>query len=439
MLKKFNSFITDHQLFKSEDKILLAVSGGMDSMVMTHLFYKAKLNFAIAHCNFGLRGEESDEDELFVKKITKKLKIPFYSESFETENFAESEKISIQMAARVLRYEWFNKLLIKENFQFIATAHHLNDTIETVLFNMVRGTGISGLHGILPKINNIIRPISFANKEEIYDYIVENQLSWREDSSNQSIKYQRNLIRNEVVPLLKTINPNLDNTIQQTVEKIGAVERIFNNYIKETEKKIGRFEHGAFFISIEKLLAEAEGQFILSEILKPFNFSFLQSKDIFSVFGAEPGKQFESPTHLMVKDRDQLVITPKSIEKYRSGIIEVDDEGFTNEIYSLKIKKVARENVKISSDRKIAMLDFDKLIFPLKVRRWKEGDWFCPLGMNKKKKLSDFMIDEKIPLNLKEKIWVITSNGSIVWIIGSRIDDRFKITDKTTQVYYINS
>ena len=225
MLKKFQNYIAAEQLFDLQDSVLLAVSGGMDSVVMAHLFFKAKFKFAIAHCNFGLRGEEADADEKFVKKLARKYKVPYFSEHFDTQAFADQEKISVQMAARVLRYEWFEKIRKEQQFQYLATGHHLNDMVETVLFNLTRGTGISGLHGILPKQDTLIRPMLFADKEMIYEYVVKNELLWREDSSNQSVKYQRNLIRNEIVPLLKNINPNLENTIRQTIEKVTGVEK----------------------------------------------------------------------------------------------------------------------------------------------------------------------------------------------------------------------
>jgi tRNA(Ile)-lysidine synthase len=434
MLKKFQSYIAEQQLFDLQDSVLLAVSGGIDSVVMAHLFFKAKLKFAIAHCNFGLRGEDADADEKFVKKLAKKYKVPFFSEHFETQAFADKEKISVQMAARVLRYEWFEKIRQRENFQYLATAHHLNDIIETVFFNITRGTGISGLHGILPKHQSVIRPLLFADKEMIYEYVVKNELIWREDSSNQSVKYQRNLIRNEVVPLLKNINPNLENTIKQTIEKVTAVEKIFENHVKKVKEKVYNERNQIHYIDFVSLENEPEKLMILSEILKPFNFSYIQTKDIIQTWQAEAGKKFESPTHILVKDRTELVITGKQLQPFMSAVIHENQNRFDNEALHLQLQELPREQIKILSDKKLALLDSDVLKFPLKIRKWKEGDWFMPLGMQKKKKLSDFMIDEKIPLNLKDRIWVLTSDDSIVWVIGQRIDDRFKITENTEKV-----
>ncbi len=438
MLKKFLTYINEKTLFQSDDKILLAVSGGMDSVVMIHLFAKAKFNFAVAHCNFGLRGEESDADEQFVKKLAKKYKVPFFSEQFETEAFAQQEKISIQMAARVLRYQWFESLCQNQGFVSIATAHHLNDTLETVLFNLTKGTGIAGLHGIQPKSGNLVRPMLFASRDEIYEYVVENQLAWREDSSNQSSHYHRNLIRNEVVPLLKTINPNLENTIENTVERVLAVEKILIAEMERLQKAVFREEAGAAYIDFELLQTEVEPVIKLHELLKPYHFTYTQIREIWASLSAESGKQFDSPSHRLVKDRTEFVITAKGLQDYIPAAIDEEQTSFQNEILSLKIQKVPAASYKISSSPKVAALDVSTLKFPLKLRIWKQGDKFCPLGMKQKKKLSDFLIDEKVPLNLKERTYVLLSGDDIVWVAGMRIDDRFKITKETTEVYQVS-
>jgi tRNA(Ile)-lysidine synthase len=439
MLEKFIAYIREKNLFAPEDKIILAVSGGIDSVVMCDLFYKAKFTFAIAHCNFGLRGQESDDDELFVKKLAKKYKVPFYVNTFETQTFAEKEKISIQMAARALRYEWFRKLLDTEGYAYIATAHHLNDTVETLLLNLTRGTGIAGLHGIQPKVNKLVRPLLFADKEAIYACVVENQLGWREDSSNESIKYQRNLIRNEVVPLLKTLNPSLETTMQQTVERLTAVEHLFNIEVEKVRQKLLHEKQGIIYIDFVLLQEQTEPLIKLYELIKTYHFSYTQAKDIWQILSAEPGRQFDSPTHTLVKDRTALIITGKHVHTFMGASIGEGQEVFSNELIELKLQELIAANFTIPTDTSIACLDRQLLQFPLQLRKWKEGDWFCPLGMNKKKKLSDFLIDAKIPLNLKDRIWVLTSNGSIVWIIGQRIDNRFKITDKTEHILQITA
>ncbi|MDJ1500853.1 tRNA lysidine(34) synthetase TilS [Xanthocytophaga agilis] len=438
MLKKFLTYINEKTLFQPDEKVLLAVSGGMDSVVMLHLFYKAKLNFAVAHCNFGLRGEESDADELFVKKLAKKYKVPFYSEQFDTEAFALQEKVSVQMAARVLRYEWFEGICKNNGFSVIATAHHLNDTLETVLFNLTKGTGIAGLHGIQSKNGRIARPLLFANREEIYEYVVENQLAWREDSSNQSSHYHRNLIRNEVIPLLKNINPNLEHTIEHTVDRVLAVEKIFLAEVEKTRAVVMRQEGGVTYINFEKLQTEIEPVIKLHELLKPFHFTYTQVNDIWQTLGAESGRQFDSPSYRLIKDRTELVITAKGLQSYIPATIDADTTQFQNEVVSLSIQKVSASGFKIPSSPKIAALDLATLKFPLKIRLWKQGDKFCPLGMKQKKKVSDFLIDEKVPVNIKERTYVLLSGDDIVWIAGMRIDDRFKLTKETTEVYQIS-
>ncbi len=437
MLDKFITYIREKALFGPAEKVLLAVSGGIDSVVLLHLFAEAGFSFGVAHCNFGLRGEESDADEAFVKKLAKKYKASVYTEQFETAAFAEREKISVQMAARVLRYEWFNKLLQAEGYAYVATAHHLNDTVETVLLNLTRGTGIAGLHGILPKNGRTIRPMLFVDKESLYDYVVENQLVWREDSSNETNQYGRNLVRNEVVPLLKQLNPNLEETLAHTVERVGAVERIFAARVDALRQAALRTDGEVHYLSLPALRGEPEPAIELWELLKTYHFNYAQATDVAAALDAEPGKRFDSPTHTLVKDRDQLVITPKPLAPFQTGKLDAGQAAFAHEGFRLGAQTLPVAGYKISTSPKVAALDLQTLKFPLRIRRWKEGDWFCPLGMTSKKKISDFLIDEKVPLNLKERVWVLLSGDSIAWIIGHRIDNRFKITDKTEQVYQL--
>ncbi|CAN5572297.1 tRNA lysidine(34) synthetase TilS [soil metagenome] len=434
MLESFLNFINKNNLFSREDNILLAISGGIDSVAMAHLFQEAGFNFAIAHCNFNLRGEESDADELFVRKLAKKLKVNIHVKQFDTLSFAEQEIISTQMAARNLRFKWFHQLIQEYGYSKVATAHHKNDSLETILLNLVRGTGIAGLHGILPSSGEIIRPLLFADKEIIYDLVAEKHLTWREDSSNESIKYKRNLIRHEVIPVLKQINPNLEETIETTIEKIRAVELVFQNYIKNIEQQVLINYGSEIYIDILVLKNQEEPKIILSTLLEKFNYSYHQSEEIYQKMENGTGKVFDSTTHRLNIDREKLYITEKNLSKFESEEIPVNAESFSKDEIKLNFSVIPIADFKMNSDPSIAFLDFDQLNFPLIVRKWKPGDWFCPLGMNKKKKLSDFMIDEKIPLNLKQKAYVLVSDDSIAWIIGRRIDNRFKITDKTVKV-----
>ncbi len=437
MLEKFLEYIKEKGLLSGEDKILLAISGGIDSVVMARLFRDAGISHGIAHCNFGLRGEESDADEKFVRKLARKADAPCYVKNFNTEQYAEDHRISIQMAARELRYNWFEKLAATEGYNYIALAHHRNDVLETILLNLTRGTGIAGLHGIAPKRGRFIRPLLFAGKEDIFAYVTKKQLTWREDSSNASTKYQRNKIRQEVVPVLEELNPNLSQTIQQTAEKISAVERFFYQEVEKVKESAIRRQGQDWILALDSVLNSTEPVLLLSQLLEPWGFSYTQAREIVAVYQQEDttsGKIFESNTHRLNTDRGQLIISPENLQIYQDLEIEEKDKEVVYGSRQFIFDTIKAEGYGISGDKNLAALDKDKLNFPLKLRSWKHGDWFCPLGMNQKKKLSDFMIDAKIPLNLKERIPVLTSGDSIVWIVGHRIDNRFKITETTNEV-----
>ena len=442
MLDKFLAYIAEKELFSENDKILLAVSGGIDSVVMLRLFAEAKLPFAVAHCNFGLRAEESDADEKFVRKLARKANAPCYVRHFETEQFAEDHKLSIQMAARELRYNWFEELAVSEGYAYIALAHQQNDLLETMLLNLTRGTGIAGLHGIAPKRGKFIRPLLFADKDEIFEFVTAKQIIWREDSSNASTKYARNKIRHELIPPLQELNPNLTQTIRQTAEKIGAVERFFYAAVSELREKALHPEGADWLVAMEPVMASSEPPLFLSELLSPWGFSYVQAREVVQVYqqeGTVSGKVFDSPTHRLNIDRRQLLISPKDLQEYQSLEFGEEDSPVEYGKISLELDTKEAEGYPIKADPMLAALDKDKLSFPLKIRKWKPGDWFCPLGMNKKKKLSDFMIDQKIPLNLKERVLVVCSGDSIAWILGYRIDDRFKLTDKSREVLEIKA
>ena len=442
MLQEFLAYISEKDLFSKQDRVLLAVSGGIDSVVMTRLFSEAGFQFAIVHCNFGLREEESDADEKFVRKLARKADVPCFVKNFDTEEFARDHKLSIQMAARELRYNWFEELAQAEGYDYIALAHHQNDQLETMLLNLTRGTGIAGLHGISPKRGRFIRPLLFADKEKLFGYVTEKQIIWREDSSNASTKYQRNKIRQEVVPVLEELNPNLSQTISQTAEKVGAVERFFYREAEKLKQESLQQEGQNWRIQLQPLLASSEPTLFLSEVLNQWGFSYPQAREILAVYqqaSTVSGKIFDSPTHRLNLDREQLIISPKDLQEYQSLEIGEEEETVTYINWKLHFRTLTAEGYKIKTDPKLASLDKNKLQYPLKLRKWKAGDWFCPLGMKQKKKLSDFMIDQKIPLNLKEHVLVLTSGETIVWVVGQRIDNRFKLTDKTTEVLEVKA
>jgi len=444
IIDDFFGFIKKEALFTKKDKILVAVSGGVDSIVLCELMHQSKFKFGIAHCNFGLRGKESDGDEKFVRNLAKKYGVPFYSKRFETEKYASDNKISIQMAARELRYNWFEEIRKKEKYYYIATAHHQNDVVETVLMNLIKGTGIAGLHGILPKKDYLTRPLLFANREEIEAFAMEHKLKFREDSSNASDKYMRNKIRHQIIPVMKEINPSLEKTFSENIESVKEVEKIVNKYVEDSNacksfyviSDSGNF-HG---ISIELLKDEPYKLTVLSNYLLEKGFRFDVIKEIInSLENPVVGKQFYSTTHIALIDRLAILFTErKDTIKYEFDIYNDTKEicyTYNKLLFTSKSKNKIGESLTTPN---LFHLDKGKLIFPLKIRLWRNGDFFYPLGMTKKKKISDFLIDAKLNIYEKEHLFVVTSGTDIVCVLGHRIDNRYKITDDTKKVFTIH-
>lgn len=431
MVKDFLDFISTNNLCDKGDKILLAVSGGVDSVVLVRLFKDAGFNFAIAHCNFQLRGSESDGDEAFVRELAGLNHVSCFVRSFDTKNYAAMHGVSIQMAARDLRYAWFADLIAEHGIKYIATAHHLDDSLETVLFNLAKGTGISGARGILPKQNNLIRPLLFASKEDILSYARNNGLQWREDSSNESTKYSRNLIRHEVIPVLKKINPSLVSTFMQTRQRLEDAEKVLMQKVDQVRSESFSFQGEDVYVPKEAIARQPAT--VVEELLKPYSVNWQQVQEILSGLDGLAGKVFLSGSHQLNIDRSHLIISPLKGE-VGEEYIQSQDEFVGNEVVKLRCY-LADDTGKVLRKKNEASVDFDRLNFPLKLRKWKEGDVFCPLGMRGKKKVSDFMIDEKIPLNLKERVCVIESAGEVVWVVGHRVDDRFKVRPDTKRIF----
>lgn len=436
MLQKFKTYYQKNELFKPSDKILLAVSGGKDSMAMLQLFIDAKLNFGVAHCNFNLRGAESDADEQLVMSVCEKHNIPFYQNSFDTKNYAEQNGVSIQMAARDLRYHWFNELSIENEYQYIATAHHKNDVAETMLINLAKGTGLSGLHGISKKAGKIIRPLLGFTREEIEEYVQENKVEYRDDKSNADNKYTRNSVRLDVIPLLEKINPNLIESLNQTANYLNDVELILQEKIEEEFRKCTEQKNGRTLFAIKKLQRLTPLSTYLYYFLKNYGFNATDISDIMDSLDEQSGKQFLSKTHQLVKDRGCLIL-----QEIRNNI---NEQLTINSIKELEIKlfwkveqHVSSIQFKIKKDTKYAYLDADKIEFPLIVKNWQEGDAFQPLGMKGKKKLSDFFIDNKVDVFTKQQIKILTQNNQIVWVVGFRIDETFKVTPNTKNILII--
>ncbi|MES2286778.1 MAG: tRNA lysidine(34) synthetase TilS [Bacteroidota bacterium] len=466
MIAALLNHIKKEKLFSTTEKVLLTVSGGIDSVLMCELFHKAGLNFGIAHCNFQLRNEESDEDETFVNTLAEKYNVPFHFIKFNTAVYAKKNKVSIQIAARDLRYQWFEEIRKEYDYNYVATAHHQDDSIETFFINLLRGTGISGLHGILPKHGAIIRPLLFTTKNEIESYAKKHKLKYREDSSNASDKYVRNKIRHHVTPVLKELNPGFENTFNKTINHLREVELIYKKDIETKRSKIVKQEKNNILISIKQLKKLQAITTYLYEFLKPYNYNTSTVEEIISTLDGESGKQFFSNSHRLIKDRELLIIEPRKesqeirIKKQETGIknqeLRNKKQGsgldtMDSEITVLKNQKeidldtlklsfkseVNSPDTEIQKSTSIAYLDLEKLEFPLEIRKWQKGDVFYPFGMKGKKKLSDFFIDKKLSLNQKENAWLLTSKGKIAWVIGQRIDNRFKITDKTRKIYIV--
>jgi tRNA(Ile)-lysidine synthase len=437
MLKEFRRYIAENNMLKSDSRVLLAVSGGIDSMVMAHLFGSSGIKSGIAHCNFSLRGNESDLDEDLVRKYADVNNLPYYSVRFNTKAFAAEKGLSIQMAARELRYKWFEEIRSLNGYDYIAIAHNLNDNIETLLLNLTRGTGITGLTGIRPVSNRIIRPLLFATRQDIEKYCKKQNISFREDSSNAETKYTRNRIRHLVIPVLKEINPAVEYTIGETIERLRDIDNILEKYISGLRNSITVVTGNSIAFSIEKLNSFIYDSTVLFELFRPFGISGSQTEDLVDVIMGTTGGQIYTTTHRILKDRENIVVFP-NVEKTDVSfkIDNLDDLRKIPGIESAGFTDVT-ENFVIPVERNTACIDEEEIIFPLIIRRWRKGDYFCPLGMSNRKKLSDFFIDKKLSLIEKERIMVLESDGRIVWVMGERIDSRFRIKPSTKRALII--
>jgi len=435
MLHELRQFISEKQLFSPDERILLTVSGGIDSVVLFHLFVKAGFSFAVAHCNFTLRGTESDEDEQFVSDLAIKYGVSFHVKRFDTSTFASDNALSIQMAARELRYSWFDELAETYHYKYIATAHQLNDIIETTLINLSRGTGIAGLHGIPEKNGKIIRPLLFSSRNAIRAYAEENNLAWREDSSNVEEKYARNLIRHQVVPALKKLNPNLEEIFKQNTERFKGTEQLYRFHIEQYKTQLLEKTGEGYAISIADVDATAAPFTILTEILLPFGFNFTTIQTIYKNRFQESGSVYYSPNYIVQKDRTHWQLY--SIEHLGDFeySIDVDTESIEIPGGSLSFQMIGVEQFKgFTHSRTIAYIDAAAITWPMKLRNWTEGDRFQPFGMAGMKKVSDYLIDNKVANNQKKKIPILISNNDILWIVGYRTSEKCKITDSSEKI-----
>ena len=410
---------------------MLAVSGGVDSMVMLDLFYTAGFNIGVAHCNFQLREDESDQDENFVQAVSNHLKIPFYAIRFDTNNYAAENGLSVQVAARKLRYKWFEELAQKYDYNLLATAHHLNDNLETTLLNLVRGTGIKGLKGIPQKVNRIIRPLLIFKSEELISHARERKLTWREDRSNSSDAYHRNFIRLNIIPQLKKLNPALEERFLKTNERIlGAVE-IFERGLHQLKKEFVIHSDGQ--VKIEKTILKVTDfpQVLMWELIKEYGFNYQQCVEAVAASAGTPGKQFVTIKYRLIIDRHCWIISPWTDQIEH---IKIEQEDSMASLMNLNLNIGYQSSSELLRDPWVAQLDASGIKFPITWRKWRDGDYFVPLGMDHRKKVSDFLVDNKVSRADKDNVTVMESDGNVIWIPGHRIDNRYKVTDRTEQI-----
>ncbi|MDR1552505.1 MAG: tRNA lysidine(34) synthetase TilS [Prevotellaceae bacterium] len=421
---------------KRNDRILLAVSGGIDSVVMANLFFASKFNVAIAHCNFSLRGKASDDDEIFVERFAKLHDITFHSIKFDTENYAHEQKISIEMAARKLRYGWFENIRKQYDYSKIAIAHNKNDVVETVFLNLARGTGIKGLLGITEKTETLIRPLLFASRKQIENYANEHNIAFCMDETNSSNKFSRNRIRNNIITEFEKINPSFLQTMTENISHLSQCYDVLQSLKNKVIADVVCNDVNNFFIDINKLHQTKNEQLWLFEILQQYNFGAERIADICAAMDGESGKKFFSPTHVLLKDRKKLIISALKSAEFLYADIDENTAEIEYPI-SLKIEKKENKNITVEKKQNIAFLNFDKLKFPLTLRRWQTGDSFTPFGMSGRKKLSDYFTDKKLSQFEKEEQYVLVSDRKIVWLVNHRIDDNFKIDENCKTILKI--
>ena len=436
MIRKVRKYIEEQNLFPANAKIIVGLSGGADSVVLLHILHHLGYDCIAAHCNFHLRGEESVRDEKLSEKVAFSYQIPFEKIDFNTIETAKKRGISIEMAARDLRYNWFAELQQKQNADFVAVAHHQDDNIETFLLNLIRGTGIKGLTGIRPKNGKIVRPLLTVSKQEIFDFTKKNNLPFVTDSSNLQDEHTRNKIRLSVIPLLQMINPSVHSSILRMIENLTETHKVYAEKIDEVKNEIFNSQKG--IINIDKLRDTVSPSSILFEILKDYGFNYDNIKKITQGIGGLSGKEFHSENFILSKNRDQFILSPKK-EKEDKQIYIISEENKKIETpLNLEIDYILNEkDFQIKKEKEYAYFDAEKLTFPLQIRKWEPGDRFMPLGMSGFQKLSDYFNNQKFSKQEKENTWLLCSKKDIVWVIGHRTDDRYKIEKNTEKVCFM--
>lgn len=438
MLKKVREFILTNQLLQPGERVLVGASGGVDSVVLLNILLKSGYECIVAHCNFHLRGSESDRDEKFVENLAKDYGVLYKKIDFDTINYAKSNKISIEMAARELRYGWFNKMAKETGATSIIVAHHADDSIETFILNLVRGTGLKGLTGIDPQFRNIIRPLLCCSRQEIDAYAKANDLKSVFDSTNASNDYNRNKIRNQVLPVLSDINPSVRQTLAEDIIRIKGAWKIFNEKIHEIKEKIVSQDEKNTYVSIPELKKQADVNTVLYEILNPYNFNNDVIEDIVLSLDNTSGSTFTSPTHCLLKDRNTLIINEIETKNELEYKITEGTNEMTEPVHLIFKFTTNFPEFQVSKSPDTIHVDANKLKFPLTIRKWHKGDIFQPFGMEQNKKVSDFFINSKLNRFQKDNVWILLSEDKIVWIVGLRSDNRFRITEKTQNIVEIS-
>ncbi len=436
LLQQFKAYIKAQQLFNADDKLLLAVSGGADSAVLCALCAAAGLKFAVAHCNFQLRGAESDRDETFVRSLGNKYKVQLFVKQFDTIAVSVHKKKGIEETARDLRYDWFAELLKTDpSFKFLLTAHHADDNTETVLMNFFRGTGIKGLRGIKPKNGNIVRPFLFASSTMIREYASTNNIAFVNDSTNENSDYTRNFFRNELIPQIEKVFPNVKRNIAANIERFADLEYAYKESMETAKLKLIQKKGNDTHIPVLKLKKTKPLRSVIHEIISDYGFTAAQISETEKLLEADSGKYILSATHRILKNRNWLIISPLAfaVNETEFYLIEKSTAKISFSGGELNIQ-LAEKPAELDSGNNLVYIHAADLKYPLLLRKWKQGDYFYPLGMKKKKKISRFFSDQKLSLLQKENVWLIESDKKIVWIIGQRIDDRFRVTEGSSDI-----
>lgn len=441
LIDAFQRYIEENRLLTRDDRILLTVSGGVDSMVMLSLFTRCGYTVGVAHCNFQLRGSESDEDEVLVAEEAARCGVPCYNKRFETAAEMERTGESMEMAARRLRYAWFDELSREYGYTAVAVAHHADDSIETFFINLLRGTGLRGLTGISTQVGRIVRPLMFASRKEILEYAVQNHIPFREDSSNRSTKYLRNKIRLGLIPRIREINPKFTELMRKNLGRLTDAQLFINHGIQRIREEVITTENGIDTIHIDRIDRAFPLNFVIFELLNS-TYSFKGDVSDALVRALEQnsgtGKRFYSKSHVAYIDRGRIMVTPIPADDPCQVQVEAGAPRCYcgNSVLYFELRDI--DDIQgFGVPEHIAQVDADKLKYPLTVRRWQEGDWFIPYGMSGRKKVSDYLIDHKVPLPEKARQFVLLSGDEIVWLVGRRIDDRYRLTAETENVLRI--